>query len=138
MNHVNETKYDHVALREENGNFQYADWLSYEDLEACTGLCWGPNGPKPEAIHYWSYLSASYWALDAALMADMASATGRDAAPYLQMVEDAKAYMKQQFLNADGTFKLDVLNTMQTPALFALKNGLVEGKAKEDMLARLR
>ena len=138
MNHVNETKYDHTALRAENGNFQYADWLSYEDLEACNGLCWGPNGPKPEAIHYWSYLSASYWALDAALMADMARATGRDAAPYLQMVEDAKAYMKQQFLNADGTFKLDVLNTMQTPALFALKNGLVEGKAKEDMLARLR
>ena len=138
MNHVNDTKYDHTALRAENGNFQYADWLSYEDLEACNGLCWGPNGPKPEAIHYWSYLSASYWALDAALMADMARATGRDAAPYLQMVEDAKAYMKQQFLNADGTFKLDVLNTMQTPALFALKNGLVEGKAKEDMLARLR
>ena len=138
MNHVNDTKYDHVALREENGNFQYADWLSYEDLEACTGLCWGPNGPKPEAIHYWSYLGASYWALDAALMADMARATGRDAAPYQQMVEDAKAYMKQQFLNVDGTFKLDVLNNMQTPALFALKNGLVEGKAKEGMLARLR
>ena len=138
MNHVNDTKYDHVALREENGNFQYADWLSYEDLEACTGLCWGPNGPKPEAIHYWSYLGASYWALDAALMADMARATGRDAAPYQQMVEDAKIYMKQQFLNVDGTFKLDVLNNMQTPALFALKNGLVEGKAKEGMLARLR
>ena len=138
MNHVNDTKYDHTALRAENGNFQYADWLSYEDLEACTGLCWGPNGPKPEAIHYWSYLGASYWALDAALMADMARATGRDAAPYQQMVEDAKTYMKQQFLNVDGTFKLDVLNNMQTPALFALKNGLVEGKAKEGMLARLR
>ena len=46
--------------------------------------------------------------------------------------------MGQQFLNADGTFKLNVLNAMQTPALFALKNGLVEGKAKENMLARLR
>lgn len=138
MNHVNDTKYDHVALREENGNFQYADWLSYEALEACTGLCWGPNGPKPEAIHYWSYLSASYWALDATYMADMAGAVGRDAARYQQMAEEAKAYLREQFLNADGTFKLDVLNTMQTPALFALKNGLVEGEAKAAMIARLR
>ena len=138
MNHVNDTKYDHTALRAENGNFQYADWLSYEPLEACSGLCWGPNGPKSEAIHYWSYLSASYWALDATYMADMAAATGRDAARYQQMVEEAKSYMKEQFLNPDGTFKLEVLNTMQTPALFALKNGLVEGKAKENMIARLR
>ncbi|MBQ8239856.1 MAG: family 78 glycoside hydrolase catalytic domain [Bacteroides sp.] len=138
MNHVNDTKYDHVTLRAENGNFQYADWLSYEPLEACNGLCWGPNGVKPEAVHYWSYLSASYWALDATYMADMAAATGRDAAKYQQMAETAKAYMREQFMNTDGTFKLDVLNTMQTPALFALKNGLVEGKAKEDMIARLR
>ena len=138
MNHVNDTKYDHTALRAENGNFQYADWLSYEPLEACNGLCWGPNGPKPEAIHYWSYLSASYWALDATLMADMAKATGRDADKYEKMAGEAKAYIRKTFMNADGTFKLDVLNTMQTPALFALKNGLVEGKAKEGMLARLR
>lgn len=138
MNHVNDTKYNHQALIAENGNFQYADWLSYEALETCTGRCWGPNGLLPEAVVYWNYLSASYWALDATLMADMAKAIGRDASPYLQMAEDAKIYMGQQFLNADGTFKLNVLNAMQTPALFALKNGLVEGKAKENMLARLR
>ena len=138
MNHVNDTKYDHVALREENGNFQYADWLSYEALESTSGQCWGPNGVRPEAVHYWSYLSASYWALDASYMADMAAATGRDAAKYQQMTETAKTYIREQFMNADGTFKLDVLNTMQTPALFALKNGLVEGQAKADMVARLR
>jgi len=138
MNHVNDTKYDHVALREENGNFQYADWLSYEALESTSGQCWGPNGVRPEAVHYWSYLSASYWALDATYMADMAKATGRDAAKYQQMTADAKAYIKEKFLNADGTFKLDVLNTMQTPALFALKNNLVEGDAKAAMIARLR
>lgn len=138
MNHVNDTKYDHTTLRAENGNFQYADWLSYEALEACTGLCWGPNGPKPEAIEYWNYLSAAYWAIDATMMRDMAAATGRDAARYAQMTEEAKAYMKENFLNTDGTFKTAVFNTMQTPALFALKNGLVEGQAKENMIARLR
>ena len=138
MNYIHETKYDFDTHRPENGNHQYADWLSYEALEACAGLCWGPNGLLPEAIVYYNYLSVSYWILDATYMADMAKATGRDAARYLQMAEDGRAYMREHFMNADGTFKLDVLNTMQTPALFALKNGMVEGKAKEDMLARLR
>ena len=143
MNHINDNKYDHVALSAENGNYQWADWLSYEPLESCGGGAFGTDasgrrGPLPEAIVYWNYLSASYWAIDAGMMRDMAAATGRDAAPYAAMAEDAKAYMKAQFLNADGTFKTAILNTMQTPALFALKNGLVEGKAKEDMIARLR
>ena len=138
MNYIYETKYDFDTHRKENGNHQYADWLSYEALEACAGLCWGPNGLLPEAIVYYNYLSVSYWILDATYMADMAKATGRDAARYLQMAEDGRAYMRENFMNADGTFKLDVLNTMQTPALFALKNGMVEGKAKENMLARLR
>ena len=138
MTYVHETKYDFDTHRAENGNHQYADWLSYEALEACAGLCWGPNGLLPEAIIYYNYLSVSYWILDATYMADMAAATGRDAARYRQMAEDGRAYMRQQFMNEDGTFKLDVLNTMQTPAIFALKNGMVEGKAKEDMIARLR
>jgi len=138
ITYVHETKYDFDTHRAENGNHQYADWLSYEALEACAGLCWGPNGLLPEAIIYYNYLSVSYWILDATYMADMAAATGRDAARYRQMAEDGRAYMRQQFMNEDGTFKLDVLNTMQTPAIFALKNGMVEGKAKEDMIARLR
>ena len=138
MTYVHETKYDFDTHRAENGNHQYADWLSYEALESCVGLCWGPNGLLPEAIVYYNYLSASYWALDAVLMRDMAEATGRDAARYQQMAEDAKEYLRENFLNTDGSFKLDVLNTMQTPALFALKNGLLEGEAKAAMLARLR
>ncbi|MDY3141694.1 MAG: alpha-L-rhamnosidase C-terminal domain-containing protein, partial [Parabacteroides sp.] len=81
---------------------------------------------------------ASYWAMDAGMMRDMAQATGRDAAKYAAIEQEAKQYLRDEFLNADGTFKTAILNTMQTPALFALKNGLVEGKAKEDMIARLR
>ncbi len=144
MNHINDNKYDHVALSAENGNFQWADWLSYEPLESCGGgiHAYDASGKRigyhPETIVYWNYLSASYWAIDASMMRDMAAATGRDAAPYQAMVDAAKAYMQEKFLNADGTFKTQILNTMQTPALFALKNGLVEGKAKDDMIARLR
>ena len=138
MNHIYETKYNHESLVGENGNYQWADWLSYEPLESCGGGAFENGKPRPETIVYWNYLSASYWAIDATMMADMAVATGRDAAPYLQMAAEAKTYMKEQFLNADGTFKTEILNTMQTPALFALKNGLVEGEAKAQMIARLR
>ena len=133
MNHVNDNKYDHVALSAENGNYQWADWLSYEPLESCSGRGLGRNGPLPETIEYWNYLSASYWAIDAGMMRDMAAATGRDAARYEQMVSDAKDYLRTRFFDADGCFRTDILNTMQTPALFALKNNLFDGKAKEEM-----
>ena len=138
MNHINDTKYNHETLCGENGNYQWADWLSYEPLESCSGLAFSPQGPLPDAVSYWNYLSASYWVIDASMMRDMAAATGRDAAKYQQMSDSAKAYIKENFLNEDGTFKTAILNTMQTPALFALKNQLLEGEAKAKMIDRLR
>ena len=93
---------------------------------------------RKDIEEYWDYLGASYWAIDAAMMRDMAKATGRDETEYAAMAEAAKTYLKEQFLDGSGNFKTTVLNTMQTPALFALKNGLVEAEAKENMVARLR
>ena len=138
MKHVNDTKYDHYALIEENHNYQWGDWVGYEPLESCSGRAFASPETRRQAEQYWCYLGASYWAIDAGMMRDMAAATGRDAAKYAAMQDAAKEYIKTQFMNPDGTFKLEILNTMQTPALFALKNHLVEGKALEDMLARLR
>ena len=138
MDHIYETKYEHTTMTAENGNYQWADWLSYEPLESCSGRSHENGKPKPETIVYWNYLSASYWAIDAAMMRDMAGATGRETASYEKMLTEAKAYLKEKFLNEDGSFKLDILNTMQTPALFALRNNLLEGAAKENMIARLR
>ena len=138
MQHINANRYDHVALSRENGNYQWADWLSYEPLESCGGGAFSSGQPKPEAIVYWNFLSASYWAIDADLMADMAAATGRDAEPYRQMAASARTYLRDTFLNADGTFKTDILNTMQTPALFVLRNRLVDGAAKAAVIDRLR
>lgn len=139
MDHVNQTKYDHNALKNENGNFQWGDWLSYEPLESYGGGAFNKDGVlMPEALEYWCYLSASYWAIDAAMMRDMAHATGRDSKKYEQMVADAKAYLKERFLTPEGMFKIEILNTMQTPALFALRNHLVEGEARNKMIARLR
>ena len=144
MDHVNATRYDHAALAGENGNYQWADWLSYEPLESCSGRAFfqaGPGHPRsllPDARTYWNYLGASYWVIDAGMMRDMALATGRDAARYEAMAEAAKEYLKESFLDGKGGFKTPILNTMQTPALFALKNGLVEGDAREALCARLR
>jgi len=141
--HICETSYDHTALAPENGNYQWADWLSYEPLESCSGLAYtrnakGKREPYPEAIEYWNYLCASYWIIDAQMMADMAAATGRDASRFVNMATAVKATVRQRFFNADGSFKTPVLNTMQTPALFALRNGILEGPQKEATVARLR
>ena len=143
MNLLSETKYDHNALKAHYGNFQWADWLSYEPLESCSGRSHynDENGnwvPKPEAIDYWNYLCASYWLMDAEMMRDMARATGRDYTKYDLMASRARNYIKSEFIDENGLFKNEILNTMQTPALFALKNNILTGKAKEDMIQRLR
>ena len=138
MNHIHETKYNHELMVAENGNYQWADWLSYEPLESCSGRAFANGKPLPEAIDYWNYLSASYWAIDAGMMYDMAVATGRNADKYQQMAKEAKEFLQKNFLNEEGSFRTEILNTMQTPALFALKNQLVSGEAKNKMTARLR
>jgi len=142
IDHIASTKYNHELLHAENGNYQWADWLSYEPLESCGGGAFKGgnqrNGPLPDAVKYWNYLSASYWLIDAQMMLDMAKAVGSDVQKYEAMVAEARAYIKSEFLTPDGKFKTAILNTMQTPALFALKNNIVDGKAKDDMIARLR
>ena len=143
MTYVDETKYDHQAHLKENRNYQWADWLSYEPLESRGGGAFvngeiPPRVPFPEALEYWNYLSACYWATDALMMADMAAASGRDAARFQAMNARAKEYLKSRFLTPDGLFKTEILNTMQTPALFALRTGIVDGTARDAMCARLR
>ena len=140
MKHVAETKYNHNALLEENKKNQYADWVSYEPLECYFKLNFKPGTKEvlPEAIEYWNFFGAAYWVIDAQYMADMAKAIGRDPKKYLDMADEAKTYIKESFIKADGSFCEPILNTMQTPALFALKAGVVEGKAKENLVARLR
>ena len=143
MNLINKTKYQFKEHLEANRGFQFADWLSYEPFESYSGSAdikdaHGNTVKNPDALEYWDFLSASYWVMDAEMMRDMAAATGRDAGKYEKMTADAKDYIRKRFFDGNGRFKTAVLNTMQTPALFALKNNIMEGKAKEDMIARLR
>ena len=147
---VAETKYAHEAIAGECLNFQWADWLSFEKLESAGGAGKpqnsafepAPDGkgrrPKTDALAYWDYLGGCYWTLDAQMMAVMAKSTGRDAVKYERMAADAKAYVKDRFFGTADGMILPVFRDMQTPALFALKLGFVEGKAKEATVAGLR
>ena len=151
ISYVDRTRYDHASHISENGNYQWADWLSYSPLESrpkgddertdpLSAFNFDESGkrtPKPETIVWWNFLSASYWAMDAGMMRDMAAATGRDPLPYEESLERALTHLRT-FLKPDGSFKLDILNTMQSPLLFTLKNNLVEGEAREGVIQRLR
>ena len=110
MAHVNETKYQHKALVAENGNYNWADWLSYEALESCSGAFNKDAATRVQSERYWDYLGACYWALDAGMMKEMAAHTGRDAAKYFEMEKNAKEYLKEEFLQVDGSFQLPILS----------------------------
>lgn len=143
MDHVAAYDYDHCRLAPENANYEWGDWLSYEPLESFslkhTGIdCNGNRYVLPEAISYWNYLCACYWVMDSRMMADMARATGRNATKYEEMEQRARCRIADNFIDECGRFTNPVLNSMQTPALFALYNRLVKGKAREEMKARLR
>jgi len=108
------------------GGSQYADWLSFESYEA-------HKKRVPETEGYWKYLGACYWLLDARMMGEMAAATGRkdDVAKYAKLAEKIAADIKAKwFSSPDGMISSEYRH-MQTPALFALKLGLVEGEARK-------
>ena len=148
VSHVAETRYAFDAIRGECDDFQWGDWLSLTRIEsapykpeyaACETGPGGSRTPKPEAKRYWTYLGGCYWAWDAQMMSEMAALTGRGeaAAKYRAMAGEAKTYLKATFLAADGTLE-ELFDGMQTPMLFALKLGLVEGAAKEKTIANLK
>ena len=143
VDHVNETKYDFEATKAENRGYEWADWVSFEKYGTFDGHAWkeGPNGELlvyPEARAYWNYLGACYWLMDAQMMEAMGAATGRDVAKYAKMRGDARAYLKANFFEKEDGLLLKIFRDMQTPALFALKLGLVEGEAKAKTIAALK
>ncbi len=146
MSRVAATKYRTENLPE-CGNYQWNDWLSLTKLESCpykpeySAFEKGPDGkrrPKADALVYWNYLGGCHWLRDARMMAEMAAATGRDAAKYEKMAEDARSYLQSEFFAAPDGMIVPALRGMQTPALFALALGLVDGDAKEKTLADLK
>ena len=111
---------------------QWADWLSYEKLESWSGAAYdrGPDGgrlAKADAKTYWQYLGGCYLLWDARMMSEMAKAAGfsGDAETFREMAARNLAYMRGKFLAEDGML-LPLFRDMQTPALFALKLGILE------------
>ena len=112
---------------------QWADWLSYEKLESWSGAAYekGPDGKrrvKPDALAYWQYLGYCYWLWDACMMSKMAAATGRsvEAGEYAAMAARAVAFLRERFVDKADGMLIPLFRDMQTPALFALKLGVLD------------
>lgn len=138
ISHADSTGYLHSNIAKECGDYQFADWLSYEPLESKSGRAFANDKPLPETIDYWDFLGASYLAMDARMLAEMAEASGRDPRPFREIEKKTSDRIRADFLNEKGGFRTEVLNTMQTPALFLLHNGILDGEPKEAMIKRLR
>ena len=135
---------------------QWADWLSCEEYETKSGKAYvtGKNNTppvKPEALLLWRYLGTCHWLLDAEAMADMAGALppsplggagGNAPRPFAAMAARARAALRERFTDpADGMLP-SVFRSMQTPALFALRLGILDPeparRTREALLANIR
>jgi len=140
---LDKTRFETAAIGDVKKAYQWADWLSCEKYESFSEKAFekGADGklvPRAEAVKYWDYLGGCHWLADAQMMAAMARGTGRDAAKYEQMAEKARAHVKARFFAAKDGMIDPLFRDMQTPALFALRLGLVEGEAKARTIKALR
>ena len=138
---LDETKYDFEGRSIIHGNpYCFADWLSYEKFESCGNRFgdWKKWEKDPAAMDYRRFLAACYWLYDAGLMAEMAEALGKDedAAWFRVSATRAKSYIRARFLETDGLL-LRPMRDVQTACVFALRFGIVEGRARADTKALL-
>ncbi len=140
---VEEMKFDSPQAREH----QWADWLSLEKLETASGRAYVSgikNVPpvKEDALVLWRYFGACYWLQDARLMAEMAKVSGDGAVDYRAMANRALSYIRTNFVDPSDGMLIPLFRDMQTPALFALKLGILdEGPARvtrDALLANIR
>ena len=116
IRYIDESKY-----RTTWGDYQYADWLSFEPMETCRDGYWSCRDPK--VFSWWNYLGACYWRQDALQMAEMARAIGRtdDADWCAASAERALRYVRTMLV--DGRLP-EAFRTFQTANLFALRLGV--------------
>ncbi len=127
---LDETKYDFEGKL----GYIYADWLSYETFETCGNKFghWGKWAKDPDAMNYRRFLAACFWLYDSRLMVEMANALGKTAekAEFEACAKRAMDYIRGRFLEQDGLL-LKPMRHLQTASVFALKFGVVEGKAAD-------
>lgn len=145
MNRMNATKCDHAAIVGENHNYEWADWLSFEDLESCSGRshCRNDKGQwvvKSDAILYWNYLYACYWALDSDMMVDMAKGIGNAAGvkKYTAMGKTARAYIREKFIDKTTGMLPKPIANLQTANVMALASGFLTKEEKVKFASHLK
>ena len=157
---VERMKFDSPQAREH----QWADWLSLEKLETASGRAYVggvKNVPpvKEDALVLWRYFGACYWLWDARMMAEMAAAlpgiaaeqqaydskgiaAGSEQADYGKSADRALAYIRENFVDPADGMLIPLFRDMQTPALFALRLGILDeapARATRDaLLANIR
>lgn len=136
---VEKTKFDSPQAREH----QWADWLSLEKLETASGRAYVggvKNVPpvKEDALALWRYLGACHWLMDARMMDEMATCSSTAAAS----ADSALAYIRANFVDPADGMLIPLFRDMQTPALFALRLGILDeapARATRDaLLANIR
>ncbi len=124
---IDETKYKY-----DDKHYTYADWLSYETFETSGNKFggWRNWAKHPDARNYREYLAACYWYYDSILMAEMAQVLGKTAEKkeFEACAARAMAYIRATYLEEDGLL-LKPMRHLQTACIFAIKFGVVEGKA---------
>lgn len=135
-------KIDEIKYNMEGKRWIYADWVSYERY-CSSGNHFGGWSKAPEPTKYRLYLAANYWLMDARMMVEVAEALGKteDAKWFAESEKRAMNYIRENFVEEDGLLS-KVFRDMQTPSLYALKNGIVTGdaaeKTKEMLLKNIR
>ncbi|MGN0852244.1 MAG: family 78 glycoside hydrolase catalytic domain [Kiritimatiellia bacterium] len=128
-------KLDETKYKYDDKHYTYADWLSYETFETCGNKFgnWGKWKNDPDAKNYREFLAACYWLYDSRLMVQMAEATGKaaDAGAFRACARRALAYIRKTYVEPDGLL-LKPMRGLQTACVFALKFGIVEGRAAEE------
>ncbi len=129
---IGKTKFDSPDAR----SHQWADWLSSEKLESCSGashdtLPDGSRRPSADALRLWQYLGCCYWLLDSRMMAEMAEPAGRasEKSQWLEEADRALAFIREKFVDPSDGMLVPLFRDMQTPALFALALGVLAPEA---------
>ena len=125
--------------------FTYADWVGFEELPHPTNH-WANGsfaisyGHPEESVRYADFLGGCYWIMDAEMMSEMGAALGKadEAARFAAMAQEARAYVRSEFLAADGQLK-GLMRGLQGATLFALRCGVYrDAAATEAAKTKLR
>lgn len=140
-----ETRYRFDQLGDLCRGGQFGDWLSFEKYEVWgADEAWKAKGgrmPRPasdEEIAYWNFIGACYWLMQAQMLEELANAIGKDARRFHAMRRTAVEYIRKTFLSPDDGCVLPHLRDMQTPALFALRSGVLDESARLKTIDGLR